>query len=198
MAVSRNVPGHWPKWGRICNAIKRDGHQCRSKACVGADKCKKHGGGGPSTGRRAWQRYLLWVLCPEWGRTNVMSPVLDEEVEMVCQIIAEAALMGTVHTSAIVKMHAAEKLLESASLVAHPDPSFLLTHLTREQAEAAIEILYLNGLMKRPPQYREFVVADQSNAAKGIPMAVKPSAYKEAEVSADVIEPVEPEIVSFG
>lgn len=67
---------------------------------------------------------------------------------MVCQIIAHAALYGDQHASDAVRMAAAEYLLDAAAVANHPDPAVLLTHLPREDAETAVRILRMNGLIR--------------------------------------------------
>jgi len=115
---------------------------------MGAKNCKRHGGAGEVSGERAWKRYLLWILLPDVIRySQPRSPVLDDEVEIVCQIIAHAALYGDQHASDAVRMAAAEYLLDSASVLEHPDPAVLLTHLTRDQADTVVRILRMNNLL---------------------------------------------------
>ena len=142
------IPQNWPKWNRQCEAIRwQRGGRCKAAACLGSTKCKRHGGHGEVSGERAWKRYLLWILLPDAIRAQTMSPVLDHEVEAVCQIIAHACLVGDQHASEAARMSAATYLLASAAAATHPDPALHLTHLSREDAEAAIRILRINGLL---------------------------------------------------
>lgn len=46
------------------------------------------------------------------------------------------------------RLEAALVMLQISSVRTHPDPALLLTHLSREDAEAAVGILRLNDLIK--------------------------------------------------
>jgi hypothetical protein len=88
------------------------------------------------------------VLLPESVRYNMpYSPVTEEEVHVAAQALAEACLQGTVETSAALKLTAAQYLFESLTVVHHPDPESLLTHLSPEDAAATVLVLRRNGLM---------------------------------------------------
>ena len=91
-------PG-WPKWNRRCGAVLwRTGKPCANWANKGTDRCSAHGARGWWTWQ-AWKRYLLWVLLPDTVRTNgIATPVLDEEVELVCSVLAEAVLAKGLHS----------------------------------------------------------------------------------------------------
>lgn len=87
-------------------------------------------------------------MLPDAVRASHHAPVTMEEIEILSQALVEAALKGTPETSARVKMKAAEYLLDSAAVQTHEDPALLLTHLSREDAETAWNILRQNGLCK--------------------------------------------------
>jgi hypothetical protein len=88
-------------------------------------------------------------MLPETIRqTGVVSPVTDEEVEIVCNILAQYIVTGDAHATEGVRMKAIEYLFDAVAVNKHPDPAALLTHLTREQALLAINILRLNNLIK--------------------------------------------------
>lgn len=145
----KHLRSNWPAWERQCGAIKwRTGTQCNNRSVRGADRCKQHGMGGIKS-RQAWKRYLLWVLLPESVRTNgIVTPVLDDEVEIVCNVLAQWCLTGDAHASEGVRMAAVRYLLDAVSIEAHPDPAALLTHLSREDATTAVRILRRNGLIR--------------------------------------------------
>ena len=144
----KELDSRWPKWNRYCNHVSwRTGKTCKARALIGTDQCKRHG--RHSRTPIGWKRYLLWVLLPETIRhTGVHTPVTDEEVEIVCNLIAQYVLAGDAHASEGVRMKALEFLFQSVAILEHPDPAILLTHLSREDADTAIKILRLNGLMK--------------------------------------------------
>jgi hypothetical protein len=75
------------------------------------------------------------------------SPVTEEEVHVAAQALAEACLEGTVTTSHAAKLAAAEYLFEALTVVHHPDPESLLTHLSPEDAALTVLVLRRNGLM---------------------------------------------------
>lgn len=139
----------WPKWTRQCGSFSwRTGQQCKNWAVRGTDRCKKHGSGGKNA-KQGWKRFLLWTMLPETIRqTGVVSPVTDEEVEIVCNILAQYIVTGDAHATEGVRMKAIEYLFDAVAVNKHPDPAALLTHLTREQALLAINILRLNNLIK--------------------------------------------------
>lgn len=144
-----HLSSKWPKWDRQCSHIKwRTGERCRQKAVRGADICKRHGGGGINR-HQAWKRYLLWVLLPDSIRTNgIVTPVTDEEVEIVCNVLAQWCLTGDARASDGLRTAAVKYLFDAVSIETHPDPASLLDHLTREDAVLAIRILRRNGLIR--------------------------------------------------
>jgi hypothetical protein len=144
-----------PPWGRSCTGKSRHAHQtykCRAPAVAGSDRCSSHGGKGGVWKEQAWRYYLLNLLLPDAAAKvpRFRGPVTDDLIQILCQVIAEAALTGTTMASQNVKFRAAEFLLDSAALVTHPDPALLLTHLSRDDAAMAVSILVRNGLMKPP------------------------------------------------
>jgi hypothetical protein len=87
-------------------------------------------------------------MLPETIRTTAVgSPVTDEEVQIACTVLAQAMLTGDAHASAQARMRAVEYLFESQMLAVHDDPAILLTHLSREDARDAINILRRNNLI---------------------------------------------------
>lgn len=140
---------NWPKWNRRCSSLSwRTGKPCGNWAVRGTDRCKRHGSGGKNA-KQGWKRYLLWTLLPETIRqTGVRSPVTDEEVEIVCNILAQYIVTGDAHATEGVRMKAIEYLFDAVAVDKHPDPAGLLTHLSRPDALVAINILRLNNLLK--------------------------------------------------
>lgn len=148
---TKKRPSHraWPKWDRQCDSFSwRTGKRCTQRAIRGLNTCRRHGGAGLKAAY-GWRRYLLWILLPESIRNNgVSGPVTDDEVEIVCNLLAQQIVTGDLHASATVRMHAIQYLFDAVSIEKHPDPAILLTHLSREDATMAIRILRRNGLMK--------------------------------------------------
>lgn len=148
--VRKSQPqSRWPKWRHPCTAFSwRTGQPCRQWATLGNDCCKRHGGGGRWS-QQGWKRYLLWVLLPESIRvTASRSPVLDEEVELLCNILAQYMVTGDAHATEGVRMKAIEFLFDAVTMERHPNPALLLTHLSREDAMEAVKILRVNNLLK--------------------------------------------------
>jgi len=139
----------WPRWDRQCSHIKwRTGEQCRNRAVRGCDTCRPHGAGG-LWAQAGWKRYLLWVLLPDSIRNNgIVTPVLDDEVEIVCNVLAQWIVTGDAHASQSVRTAAIRWLFDACSIEEHPDPASLLTHLSREDAVEAVRILRRATLMK--------------------------------------------------
>lgn len=146
----KQIPPSWPKWKRQCTSLSwRSGKPCQQPSVMGTDRCARHGGRGRVHATVGWRRYLLWLLLPETIRTNnLQSPVLDQEVELICNILAQYMVTGDAHASESARMKAIEFLFDSVALQKHHDPALLLTHLKRSDAETAVEILRLNGLLK--------------------------------------------------
>lgn len=89
------------------------------------------------------------MLLPESIRvTASRSPVLDEEVELLCNILAQYMVTGDAHATEGVRMKAIEFLFDAVTMERHPNPALLLTHLTREDAMEAVKILRVNNLLK--------------------------------------------------
>lgn len=144
----RAVPQGWPKWEMPCRAFSwQTGKPCKNPAVRGTNQCGTHGGRGLNR-IQGWKRYLLWVLLPETVRyTKLQDLITDEFVQVACQALAEEILTGDRRLSERARMAAVEYLFESQALEMHPDPALLLTHLSREDAQAAIRILRLNHLI---------------------------------------------------
>jgi len=147
---SRPLGKGFPPWNHQCIAYSwQTGDRCKRAATRGTNHCKRHGGGG-AFAALGWKRYLLWVLLPDSIRTTSAyhSPVTEEQIEILCNVLAQWVVTGDAHASEAVRMKAVEYLLDSVAVNKHEDPASLLTHLSHEDAVTAVRILRLNNLMK--------------------------------------------------
>lgn len=144
------IPDAWPKWKRQCNQLSwRSGKQCKANSVLGSERCRRHGGGGDVQGITAWKRYLLWILLPESIRTTaVRSPVTDQEVEVLCNVLAQYVVTGDSWASEATRTKAIEYLFDSVIVGTHQEPEILLTHLSKDDAATAVKILRDNGFLK--------------------------------------------------
>ena len=145
-------PESWPKWPFKCEHIHwRRGDQCKNLAVRGCRTCRRHGAGG-IVEQRGYERYLLWCLLPESMRVtyaNSVSVVTDDMFDQMALALAKFALTGDERMSGRARLFAAVAIMQYATaLETHPDPALLLTHLSRSDADTAIEILRRNGLMQ--------------------------------------------------
>lgn len=73
--------------------------------------------------------------------------VTDDMFDEMALAIAKYALAGDDRMTSRIKLEAAMTIMRATSVEDHPDPALLLTHLSRSDADTAIEILRRNGLI---------------------------------------------------